>query len=64
MPRGTSPAAGSGAGRRGAGGGTAAAKTLVIDTSFDLKTAGPGRIYEPTGLTIGKAAYETPPSAS
>lgn len=41
------------------GGGTAAAKTLVIDTSFDLKTADPGRTYEPTGLIIGKAAYET-----
>jgi peptide/nickel transport system substrate-binding protein len=40
-------------------GGTAAAKTLVIDTSFDLKTADPGRTYEPTGLIIGKAAYET-----
>jgi peptide/nickel transport system substrate-binding protein len=41
------------------GGTTAAAKTLVIDTSFDLKTADPGRTYEPTGLIIGKAAYET-----
>ncbi|MFC7640449.1 hypothetical protein ACFQX6_05030 [Streptosporangium lutulentum] len=40
-------------------GGTAAAKTLVIDTSFDLKTADPGRTYEPTGLTIDKATYET-----
>ncbi|MEU0519185.1 ABC transporter substrate-binding protein [Streptosporangium sp. NPDC006007] len=39
--------------------GGAAAKTLVIDTSFDLKTADPGRTYEPTGLIIGKAAYET-----
>ncbi|MFC4116257.1 ABC transporter substrate-binding protein [Nonomuraea zeae] len=38
-----------------AGGG----KTLVIDTSFDLKTADPGRTYEPTGLIIGKALYET-----
>ncbi|MFI6457266.1 ABC transporter substrate-binding protein [Streptosporangium amethystogenes] len=41
------------------GGTTATAKTLVIDTSFDLKTADPGRTYEPTGLIIGKAAYET-----
>ncbi|MFJ2033630.1 ABC transporter substrate-binding protein [Streptosporangium sp. NPDC087985] len=36
-----------------------AAKTLVIDTSFDLKTADPGRTYEPTGLLVGKAIYET-----
>ncbi|WP_433238067.1 ABC transporter substrate-binding protein [Streptosporangium sp. CA-135522] len=40
-------------------GGTAGAKTLVIDTSFDLKTADPGRTYEPTGLTLGKAVYDT-----
>ncbi|MER7208849.1 MULTISPECIES: ABC transporter substrate-binding protein [Streptosporangium] len=40
------------------GGGTAA-KTLVVDTSFNLKTADPGRTYEPTGLTVGKAAYDT-----
>lgn len=47
------------------GGGTGSApaaqgaKTLVVDTSFDLKTADPGRTYEPTGLFIGKAVYET-----
>jgi len=34
-------------------------KTLVIDTSFDLQTADPGRTYEPTGLIVGKATYET-----
>ncbi|SDJ84517.1 peptide/nickel transport system substrate-binding protein [Nonomuraea maritima] len=34
-------------------------RTLVIDTSFDLKTADPGRTYEPTGLIVGKAVYET-----
>ncbi|GII91916.1 ABC transporter substrate-binding protein [Sinosporangium siamense] len=48
----TAPASG------GAGAGSGA-KTLVIDTSFDLKTADPGRTYEPTGLIIGKATYET-----
>ncbi|MEU6431214.1 ABC transporter substrate-binding protein [Microbispora sp. NPDC046973] len=37
----------------------AAGKTLVIDTSFDLKTADPGRTYEPTGLIVGKATYDT-----
>ncbi|MGV9538671.1 ABC transporter substrate-binding protein [Streptosporangium sandarakinum] len=41
------------------GGGGAGSKTLVIDTSFDLKTADPGRTYEPTGLIVGKATYET-----
>ncbi|GAA3152524.1 MULTISPECIES: ABC transporter substrate-binding protein [Nonomuraea] len=39
--------------------GAAGGKTLVIDTSFDLKTADPGRTYEPTGLIVGKAIYET-----
>lgn len=34
-------------------------RTLVIDTSFDLKTADPGRMYEATGLFVGKAVYET-----
>lgn len=41
--------------RTPAGGG----RTLVIDTSFDLKTADPGRMYEATGLFIGKAVYDT-----
>ncbi|GAA1275561.1 ABC transporter substrate-binding protein [Sphaerisporangium rubeum] len=36
-----------------------AAKTLVVDASFTLKTADPGRNYEPTGLIIGKALYDT-----
>lgn len=33
--------------------------TLVVDTSFDLKTADPGRQYEPTGAIINKAVYQT-----
>lgn len=37
----------------------AGGRTLVIDTSFDLKTADPGRMYEATGLFVGKAVYET-----
>ncbi|MEU8271190.1 ABC transporter substrate-binding protein [Sphaerisporangium sp. NPDC049002] len=36
-----------------------ASKTLVMDASFTLKTADPGRNYEPTGLLIGKALYDT-----
>ncbi|MFI6290623.1 ABC transporter substrate-binding protein [Nonomuraea sp. NPDC050790] len=51
-------ACGSGGSKTPAAGG-AAGKTLVIDTSFDLKTGDPGRTYEPTGLIVGKAAYET-----
>ncbi|WP_199551369.1 ABC transporter substrate-binding protein [Streptomyces sp. N35] len=45
----------------GGGASTPAAggRTLVIDTSFDLKTADPGRMYEATGLFVGKAVYET-----
>ncbi|WP_157252218.1 ABC transporter substrate-binding protein [Nonomuraea typhae] len=53
-------ACGSGGSKPSASGGAATGgKTLVIDTSFDLKTGDPGRTYEPTGLIIGKAAYET-----
>ncbi|MDR8410225.1 ABC transporter substrate-binding protein [Nonomuraea sp. 3-1Str] len=55
-------ACGSGGSGKSGGGPTAQAgggRTLVIDTSFDLKTADPGRTYEPTGLIVGKAAYET-----
>ncbi|PDQ34532.1 MAG: hypothetical protein B5766_10810 [Candidatus Lumbricidophila eiseniae] len=37
----------------------AAAKTLVFDTTFDLKTSDPGRAFELTGQTIDKAIYET-----
>jgi len=37
----------------------AGGKTLVVDTSFDLKTGDPGRTYEPTGLFLTKAVYET-----
>jgi len=34
-------------------------KALVIDTSFNLKTADPGRMYEQTGLLIDRALYDT-----
>ncbi|MPY33854.1 ABC transporter substrate-binding protein [Streptomyces adustus] len=34
-------------------------KTLVVDTSFNLKTADPGREFEPTGQIVDKALYET-----
>lgn len=37
----------------------AAGGTIVIDKAFDLKTADPGRMYEPTGQLIDKALYET-----
>jgi peptide/nickel transport system substrate-binding protein len=33
--------------------------TLVIDKAFDLKTADPARMYEPTGEMVDKALYET-----
>ena len=45
------------------GGGTSSSdgggKALVIDTSFNLKTADPGRMYEQTGLLIDRALYDT-----
>jgi peptide/nickel transport system substrate-binding protein len=33
--------------------------TLVIDNAFQLKTADPGRMFEPTGLMINEAIYDT-----
>jgi peptide/nickel transport system substrate-binding protein len=33
--------------------------TLVIDHTFDLKTADPARMYEPTGEITDKALYDT-----
>ena len=33
--------------------------TLVVDTSFNLKTADPGRMFEPTGLLVDHAVYDT-----
>ena len=46
----------------GAGGNAGSAeggKTLVVDASFDLKTADPNRQYETTGQIVAKALYET-----
>ncbi|MET0353565.1 MULTISPECIES: ABC transporter substrate-binding protein [Plantibacter] len=36
-----------------------AGKSLVVDASFDLKTADPNREYETTGSIVAKALYET-----
>lgn len=44
-----------GSGTSGSAGGT----TLVIDTTFNLKTADPGREFETTGGIVDKALYET-----
>jgi peptide/nickel transport system substrate-binding protein len=33
--------------------------TLVVDTSFNLKTSDPARMFEPTGLLIDHAVYDT-----
>lgn len=47
----------------GSGGSSAApvtsSGTLVVDTAFQLKTADPGRMFEPTGLLIDHAMYAT-----
>jgi peptide/nickel transport system substrate-binding protein len=51
-------ACGSGASGSG-GGGSGAGGTLVIDSSFDLKTVDPGREYELTGQMLTKGMYET-----
>jgi peptide/nickel transport system substrate-binding protein len=47
---GGSPASGTAGGPAG---------TLVVDKSFDLKTLDPARLYEPTGLIIARAIYDT-----
>ncbi|MFF7244988.1 ABC transporter substrate-binding protein [Embleya sp. NPDC008237] len=33
--------------------------TLVVDTSFSLKTADPGRTFEPTGILVTRPVYDT-----
>src|SRR5215475_788617 len=38
---------------------TATSNTLVVDTSFNLKTIDPGRMFEPTGEIIDHALYDT-----
>lgn len=48
-----------GAGSGGDGGSGDGPKTLVVDASFDLKTADPNRQYETTGQIVAKALYET-----
>jgi peptide/nickel transport system substrate-binding protein len=48
-----------GASTSGSAGSSAGGKTLVVDTSFNLKTADPGREFETTGMIVDKALYET-----
>jgi peptide/nickel transport system substrate-binding protein len=38
---------------------SASSSTLVVDKSFDLKTADPQRQYEPTGGLVDRALYDT-----
>jgi peptide/nickel transport system substrate-binding protein len=51
-------ACGSGGSGGGSGSGSGGG-TLVIDSSFDLKTVDPGREYELTGQMLTKSMYET-----
>jgi peptide/nickel transport system substrate-binding protein len=58
---GASSAISGGASSATSGGGTtapAADKTLVVENSFDLKTADPGRMFEITGSMIVHSMYE------
>ncbi|HEU5270822.1 MAG TPA: ABC transporter substrate-binding protein [Jatrophihabitans sp.] len=47
------------------GGGSSSSKSgstgdsLVVESSFNLKTSDPGRMFEPTGLLIDRAMYDT-----
>ena len=43
----------------GGGGGSTASSDLVVETAFVLKTLDPGRMFEPTGLMIDHAIYDT-----
>src|SRR5689334_10294556 len=52
-------ACGGGSSSGGTSGGGAGGGTLVIDSSFDLKTVDPGREYELTGQMLTKGMYET-----
>jgi peptide/nickel transport system substrate-binding protein len=46
-------------GSGGSGGSAPDGGTLVIDTTFDLKTADPGREYELTGQLLAHSLYDT-----
>jgi peptide/nickel transport system substrate-binding protein len=46
-------------GSGGSGGGSGSGPTLVIDSTFDLKTVDPGREYELTGQMLTHGMYET-----
>jgi len=39
--------------------GNKAAPTLVVDKSFDIKTADPQRAFEPTGSIVNRGVYDT-----
>jgi peptide/nickel transport system substrate-binding protein len=41
------------------GGGSTTSPSLVVETAFVLKTLDPGRMFEPTGLMIDHAIYDT-----
>src|SRR5580693_1404803 len=43
----------------GGGGSSATTSSLVVETSFVLKTLDPARMFEPTGLMIDHAIYDT-----
>src|SRR4051812_8070815 len=49
----------SGSGSSSSSSSASGGKALVVDTSFNLKTADPGRMYEQTGLLVDRALYDT-----
>jgi peptide/nickel transport system substrate-binding protein len=55
----TAEAAGEDGGDEPDAGGGNQPETLVVDKSFDLKTADPGRQFEVTGTIVGVALYDT-----
>src|SRR5664279_5182483 len=54
-----SSSSGTASGSSAGGSSGAADKSLVVETAFQLKTADPARMFEPTGLLIDHALYST-----
>jgi peptide/nickel transport system substrate-binding protein len=56
---GSSGSSGSSSGSASTGATGSASQSLVVETSFVLKTLDPARMFEPTGLMIDHAIYDT-----
>lgn len=55
----SAPATSAATGGTATSGGTTTSKSLVVENAFQLTTADPGRMFEPTGVLIDHALYST-----